>query len=331
MTLSAADELRHPHSDLFTWRESLYFNFADAKHGLGGWIYLWVVPNKPKKSGMLVSVYKGITDRRDANDLALKAPGHRYRGDRDNWVYCFKQDVEPLIAANFDDVELCGLRLVRRKPLEEYAISFSDDCGTRIELNGHFPMHPYDYADGPHATPWWVATNRYHRSWRVKGSVVIGDETYAIDTTGDSDHSWGNRNMEEFSKHRFKMWSFQTPDARRSVSIIEQGAGLYLGFIDIDGEVRGVQHVEHETRYSATGVQQQIAVRFTDTAGRTVRARMNEMFSVIGHGEPEGLWGFEGVGVYAVEEWGNCTGVASYFWQPAMTPAMLAQGKTDLG
>jgi hypothetical protein len=89
MVLAASDELRHPHDELFNWRESLYFNFADAANGLGGWIYLWVVPNKPMKSGMLVSIYKGITDSRDANDLALKAPGHRYVGPGGNWVYCF--------------------------------------------------------------------------------------------------------------------------------------------------------------------------------------------------------------------------------------------------
>lgn len=331
MTLAASDELRHPHSDLYTWRESLYFNFADAKHGLGGWIYLWVVPNKPMKSGMLVSVYKGVHDRRDVNDLALKSPGHRYVRDENNWVYCFKQDVAPLISANFDDVELCGLGLVREKALDSYRISFADDSGTRLDLSGKFPMHPYDYADGPHATPPWVATNRYHRSWRVKGNITIAGRDYAIDTTGDSDHSWGNRDMEEFSRHRFKMWSFQTPDARRSVSIIEQGAGRYLGFIDIDGDVRGVQEATHETRYTANGVQEDMAVTFIDTAGRTVRARMDRMFSVIGHGEPEGLWGFEGVGVYSVDGWGDCTGVASYFWQPKMTAAMLTQGIVDLG
>lgn len=331
MTLQAADELRHPHSSLFTWRESLYFNFADAAHGLGGWIYLWVVPNKPLKAGMLVSIYKGITDRRDANDIALKAPGHLYRGERDNWVYCFKRDVEALPTANFDDVELCGLRLVRTKPLESYAISFKDDSGTQIELEGRFTVHPYDYADGPHATPPWVATNRYHRSWRVNGRITVAGKTYPVNATGDSDHSWGNRDMEEFSRHRFKMWSFQTADARRSVSIIEQGAGLYLGFLDIDGDVRGVQHVEHSTRYSSTGVQENIDVTITDTAGRTVHAHLDAMFSVIGHGEPEGLWGFEGVGTYSVEGWGACTGVASYFWQPKITPAMLAKGIVDLG
>jgi hypothetical protein len=326
VVLAASDELRHPHDDGFNWRESLYFNFADQAHGLGGWIYLWVVPNKPMKSGMLVSVYHGTVDRRDANDVALKSPGHRYVDGSGNWVYCFKQDVAPLIAANFDDVELCGLRLVRRRPLESYAITFADDVGNRLDLAAQFPMRPYDYADGMHRTPTWVAKNRYHRSWRIAGSLLIGGTHYPISTTGDSDHSWGTRDMEVFSTHTFKMWSFQTPDARRSVSVIEQGAGLYLGFVDIDGDTQSVKTIEQTARYTPTGVQRDIEVVITDVGGRRVRARLAAMFSVIGHGEPAGLWGFEGVGRYYVDGWGGCTGVASYFWPPTVTADALHRG-----
>jgi hypothetical protein len=64
-------------------------------------------------------------------------------------------------------------------------------------------------------------------------------------------------------------------------------------------------------------------VAITDVAGRTVQARMPRMFSAIGHGEPEGLWGFEGVGTYDVREWGACTGVASFFWPVGTTPNQL--------
>jgi hypothetical protein len=263
--------------------------------------------------------------------MALRSPGHRYVGDKDNWVYCFKQDFAHLLSADFDDVELGGLRLVRGRPLRTYRISFGDDSGARIELDAEFAMPPYDYADGPHPTPSWVATNRYHRSWRVKGRIEIANEEFVIDSTGDSDHSWGNRDMEEFSKHTFKMWSFQTPDARRSVSVIEQGAGLYLGFVDIDGDVRGVQSIEHESRYTPTGVQRDARVRIVDTAGRAVTAHLPELFSVIGHGEPEGLWGFEGVGTYAVSGWGLCTGVASYFWSPGTSSAQLHVGDAPIG
>lgn len=320
MALSASDELRHPHDNEFNWRESLYFNFADGRNGLGGWIYLWVVPNKPMKTGMLVSVYKGITDRLDANDAAVQAPGHRYQGDGGNWVYCVKRDIEPLIDADFDDVEVCGLHLVRRAPLKSYSIDFRDEEGNSLSLDAEFAMDPYDYAAGAFDTPAWVATNRYHRSWRASGDIRIAGQTYRVDTTGDSDHSWGRRDMVEFARHTFKMWSFQTPDASRSVSVIEQGAGLYLGFVSIDGDVQSVRTIEHSASYTAKGVQEGIDVSITDVAGRVVKAHMPRMFSAIGHGENGSVWGFEGVGTYRVDGWGECTGVASYFWPPGMTP-----------
>lgn len=326
MVLAATDELRHEYDDGFNWRESLYFNFADPQNQLGGWIYLWLVPNKPLKSGMLVSVYRGHVDRLDANERAMQSPGRRFVDGHGNWVYCYKQDVAPLLSADFDDIELCGLRLTRQEPLRRYRLTFDDGGGTRLSLDGEFAMPPYDYADGRHATPLWVAKNRYHRSWRVRGEVTIGGTRYDISTTGDSDHSWGTRDMEVFSSHTFKMWSFQTPDARRSVSVIEQGAGLYLGFVDVDGVVRSVDTIQNSTAYTSTGVQQKIAVDIIDVDGRRVRARLPEMFSVIGHGEPAGLWGFEGVGNYDVEGWGRCSGVASYFWPPGVTAAQLYAG-----
>jgi hypothetical protein len=326
VVLAASDEMRHPHDDGFNWRESLYFNFADAKNGLGGWIYLWVVPNKPMKSGMLVSIYHGVTDRRDANDIAYRSPAHRYVDPGGNWVYCYKRDVPQLIEPDFDDIELCGLHMVRRQPLRAYTIDFTDDVGTVIALQGTFSMNPYDYADGAHATPAWVAQNRYHRTWSVAGSMKIAGQTYHVDATGDSDHSWGNRDMTEFSKHTFKMWSFQSVDARRSISVIEQGAGLYLGFVDIDGDTRSVQTIQESGSYTKTGLQREIDVTLTDVAGRNVHARLPGLFSVIGHGEPAGLWGFEGVGAYSVDGWGTCTGVASYFWPPTLSAQDLFNG-----
>lgn len=320
MALAASDELRHPHDNEFNWRESLYFNFADGANGLGGWIYLWVVPNKPAKTGMLVSVYKGITDRLDANTAAMASPGHRYEGPDGNWVYCYKQDIGPLIKADFDNVEVCGLHLVRNKPLESYDISFSDGGGNALAIEGTFTMKPYDYADGAFDTPAWVATNRYHRSWKASGTLKIAGKTYRVNTTGDSDHSWGRRDMEEFARHTFKMWSFQTPDARNAVSVIEQGAGLYLGYVMIDDEVRSVKSIEHGASYSDKGVQRNIDVTITDVDGRVVKSHMPEMFSAIGHGEGPSVWGFEGVGKYEVDGWGTCTGIASYFWPPGMKP-----------
>ncbi len=328
MVLAAADELRHEANDDFFWRESLYFNFADVDNEIGAWLYLWVVPNQEMKSGMLVSFYHGITDRMDANDVAMDSPNHFYEGAYGSWVYCYKRNLAELLSTNFDDVELCGYQLTRKEPLQLYRLTFADDSGSGFEFDGTFTMPPYDYADGAYPTPTWVAANRYHRSWLVKGRLTVGGSTYQIDTTGDSDHSWGQRNHTEFAKRTFKMWSFQTKDGSRSVSVIEQGEGLYLGFINSGGEQLSVSNIEHSSRYTSSGVQQNVGLVITDTGGRVVRARMDKMFAAIGNGRPgETTWGFEGVGLYEVDEWGPCSGITSYFWPPAITPSSLHEAQ----
>ena len=327
MVLSAKDELRHDWNDDYYWRESLYFNFADPVNEIGAWLYLWVLPNQEQKSGMLVSFYHGITARFDATDLAMAAPGHLWTGDAGNWVYCFKQDFDGPITADFDNVELGGLTLKRIDPLKRYAIHFADDADNTVDLQCDFLTIPYDYADGLHATPPWVAANRYHRGWRATGEVRIGGRTLSIATTGDSDHSWGQRHPGKFAENLFKMWSFQRPDGSLVVSAIEQGphdGETVLGFAQIDGDLESADVIEERARYTADGLQQNIAVQVTDGAGRSIRASMDQMFAAIGFGRPaHGTWGFEGVGLYQVDGQGDSTGIASYFWPPVISPEEL--------
>ena len=119
MVLKASDELRHRAKEDYHWRESIYFNFNDAANGFGGWLYLWVVPNQPQPSGMLVSFYHGEWPDLAVTGKAMAAPRHLLRsGER--WLYCFLRNTDALIEADFDDVELCGLRLQRREPLKRY-------------------------------------------------------------------------------------------------------------------------------------------------------------------------------------------------------------------
>jgi hypothetical protein len=253
---------------------------------------------------------------------AMQQPGHRLETDG-GWVYCFTQEVPELLEADFDDVELCGLHLTREEPLKQYRIEFQDDAGTTIDLHARFTTLPWDYADGVHETPPWVATNRYHRSWKADGSITIAGQTYSIDTTGDGDHSWGTRDTEEYARHTFKMWSFQTADGSSSVSAIRRDNGLCFGFLNVDGEVRAIEDVQNHARYDELGVQHDMWVQIRDVDGRTATASMDRMFAVIGHGTEGALWGYEGVGTYDVEEWGRCTGIVSFFWPARFTGSEL--------
>lgn len=331
MTLTAADELRHKaqQNDDYYWRESVYFNFNDAENQIGGWIYLWVVPNQPSPSGMLVSFYHGAWPDLSINDKAMAAPGH-FLQQENRWIYCFKKDADYLLESDFDDADLFGLHLQRNEPLKSYRVKFADSEGSGFDIDCRFLMPPYDYADGTHPTPPWMAANRYHRAWRARGTLKVGDHDFAIDCTGDSDHSWGQRHHKEFGKNLFKMWSFQSPDEDLSISVLKQGVGqqeIALGFVTIDGQVASASEVEAEAQYDEHGVQSAIRLDVTDALGREVRARMPQMHSYLGSGSRDQFWGFEGVGSYEVEGIGSVSGLASYFWPAHVTPEGLRSGK----
>jgi hypothetical protein len=331
MALQASDELRHPWNEEYSWRESLYFNFNDPENKIGGWIYYWVVPNKEQPSGMLVSLYHGSNSDLEGSKKANAAPGH-LTTDGDNWLYFFNRDVDHLVPEDFDDVELCGLRLRRVEPLKRYEISFEDDAGNGLDLACRFLSAPYDYSDGVHPTPWWMADNRYHRAWKVDGELRIAGKTYRVNCTGDSDHSWGLRDGPAFCENLFKMWSFQTSDGRLAISVLKQGIDgvasgkeIALGFVQIDGKMASAATIETRASYDANGVQHEIDLTVTDALGRTVKAHMPRMHSYLGAGDA--FWGYEGVGDYQVDGYGVVPGLSSYFWPDHVTPASLHAGQ----
>ena len=332
MVLKAGDELRHSSivNEDYHWRESLYFNFNDSTNRLGGWLYLWVVPNQPEPSGMLVSFYRGQWPDLTTNETAMASDGHRVV-EKDRWIYCYKHDVEYLIDEDFDDVSLCGMRFRRVEPLRRQHLTFEDSEGNGFDLEAEFLMQPYDYADGPHKTPVWMATNRYHRSWHAKGVITIAGQRYQIDCTGDSDHSWGPRNTVEFSKNLFKMWSFQSRKHNLSVSVLKQGVNehdeqIALGYVTRDGQMAAATRIDTNASYDRYGVQSSIVLEVEDELGRVVSAQMPSMHSYLGHGSLETLWGYEGVGDYIVDGIGKMPGLSSYFWPPRVTPDQLYSG-----
>tara|TARA_R110000782_G_scaffold270464_1_gene371417 strand:+ start:4429 stop:5412 length:984 start_codon:yes stop_codon:yes gene_type:complete len=326
MVLCANDELRHPMGSDLAWRESLYFNFHDTANGIGGWIYLWVVPNQPQPSGMLVSFYHGGWPDLAVNEKAMAAPGHCLR-DGDRWIYCFQRNIDQLAGADFDDINLCGLHLRRLEPLKRYALSFQDEHGDGFDLVSDFTTLPFDYADGVNPTPPWMAQNRYHRSHEIRGILTIGGTTYDIDCTGDSDHSWGLRDMAIFGDNLFKMWSLQTPDGKLSLSVLQQGVGdkeVALGFVSIDGVVASARTIESSARFDDNGVQSDIRLHIVDDQDRSITASFDAMHSYVGWGTSSHFWGYEGVGNFQVEGYGSVPGLTSYFWPSRFTPETLA-------
>jgi hypothetical protein len=329
--LGASDELRHPADAGPNWRESLYFNFHDAKHELGGWVYLWLLPNQLKPTGMLVSFYHGAWPDVKVADRATGAPLHTLN-EGDRWLYCYQQNAETLIADNFDDIRFGGLHLRRVDPLQHYRIDFDDGVGTSAALDCLFITQPYDYADGVFPTPPWMAANRYHRAWRARGTLKVNGRQFEIDCTGDSDHSWGTRDMSRFGDNLFKMWSFQSPDSRLAVSALKQGVNdqeIPLGYTWADGRMASITSVVANTRYGHAGVQGQCELIIADELKREIRAKCSGLHSLLGWGSMDSFWGFEGVGLYEIEGRGSVPGLNSYFWPSRVSPDDLIAARYE--
>ncbi len=336
MVLKADDELRHAHTDDVHWRESVYWNLHGQKDDLGLWVYIWVLPNQPKKTGMIVSVYKGLWSERDITSQALAAPGNILRRG-DDFVYFFYNVLDDLTDENFDNISVSGLELRRLSPLSEYKIRFDNKAGTTLDLDCKFLTPPFDYAvDGFHQMPPFLAQNRYHRLWKAKGAITVEGKKFDVDCTGNSDHSWGSRDYMEFNSHIFKLWAFATPDGRLAVSVIEQhvGEGMRpLGFISIDGKVASIAELSMPTKYNAAGIPVSGDVLLRDELGREVRGKFLGQSSCIGLGvdrygiQAAGIWGYEGHGNFVIDGYGHIPGMAGYFFPRDIKPEELHAGK----
>jgi hypothetical protein len=327
MVLKAADELRHEWDADPLWRESWYWNFSDPASQMGGWIYIWVVPNQNLKSGMLVCFYHGVAADFDSTEVAWNAPGHLHRGASGSWVYCHKREVQELIDRDLDDVELCGLSLKRLEPLKHTHIKFMDGDNGRFALTCDYTTAPWDFADNIHPTPRWLAKNRYHRAWIAGGEVVIGGSKYRIRTTGDSDHSWGTRDTDIFNQNSLKTYALQSADGRMSVKaqmLGDPGHELPRGYISIDGVMQAVKSICETSRYKANGLMHDIDLRVEDVTGREIEAHMIDVFGAVAGPGPN--VGFEGAGVWRVPGWGQCAGIASCWFAKGISPEQLHKG-----
>ena len=327
MVLKAGDELRHEWDHDPLWRESWYYNFSDPRHRIGGWLYLWVVPNQSLKSGMLVSFYHGIAAHHDSTEAGWRAPGHLLEGPDGSWVYCYKRDVPELMEDELDDAELCGLAMQRLDPLKRYRLTFEDGANAKLDLDCRFMSEPWDFADNIHPTPRWLAKNRYHRGWKADGTLRIGAKTFEIRTTGDSDHSWGTRDMGIFEANSLKTYALQTPDGSLSVKaqmLGPPGKELPRGYIAHGEKMYAVKSIQESSRYDQQGVMQDISLRVEDVAGHVVEAHMPQVFAAVAGPGPN--VGYEAAGLWNVKEWGDCAGIASCWFANGITRKQLHDG-----
>ncbi|WP_163723279.1 DUF7064 domain-containing protein [Mycolicibacterium psychrotolerans] len=176
---AASDEGRHPPTDEPLWSESWYFDFADARQRVGGWIRLGLIPNQGHAwiNGLLCG-----PDMPTIAVLDFEAPlPEDHTLVRSDVGELAMDVVEPLAAYR---VSLRGHGQAHDDP----GGLLRGEAGRPVELTMDLTWTtvgaPYQYRVSP----------RYEIPCRVSGTVTVDGQSYAFaEVAGQRDHSWASR------------------------------------------------------------------------------------------------------------------------------------------
>jgi len=163
--LTAADDRHHEVADLHPlWTETTWWGFLVPDRGVGGMIYTLFRPNLGVAT-LLVAVWDA-----EATE-PWRVPYHRTQ-----WHI-------PFPATDLDDVDVGGLRLRCRAPLQSYDLTYAD--GDAITLDLHV-----DGVMEPHVALAEREAGHFDQLCRVTGSLAASGERVAVDCLAIRDRSW---------------------------------------------------------------------------------------------------------------------------------------------
>lgn len=238
---------RHRLRDLPLERESIPYVISLPEHGLATAIYTWV--SKDHLGGALFGVLGptvGSAPIFEAVDGIAMGP------DR-----------------NFDDWKVGPVHLLQDLRMQSSRLRATS---ARAQLDITFEaFHPaYAYGFHPEGCPAYAATNRIEQAGRVRGTLVLDGKSFAIDTTGARDHSWGTRDW-NLPQHWKWVHAQSGETAVHFWQIQVEGRIDLRGFVHRDGLMAEVSAVDVDFALDGQARQQRIDATVHDTAGRITR------------------------------------------------------------
>ncbi|HET6732271.1 DUF7065 domain-containing protein, partial [Mycobacterium sp.] len=169
LTPTADDEGAHTAGDEPLWSESWYFDFADPRQGIGGWIRLGLMPNQHTLwiTGLLCG-----------------------------------PDIPTYALLDFDDTGAIELTLAPAEPLKTYRVTMRgrgqayDDPAALLRNEPGRPVEmTFELTWATTGTPYqYRITPRYEIPCTVSGTVTVDGQQFAVQgVPGQRDHSWGVR------------------------------------------------------------------------------------------------------------------------------------------
>jgi hypothetical protein len=176
---SRDDESAHTATDEPLWNESWYADFADAAHGLGGWIRLGLIPNQQTAWLHALLCGPGLPTVAVV-DFEVPLPADPWTLHTESIEFTHSVG-DPLRSYH---IALRGRGQSHPDPAALLRAEQGVPAEVAIDLEWTTDGTPYEYR---------LAT-RYEIPCTVSGSVTINGQRYSVDSVpGQRDHSWGVR------------------------------------------------------------------------------------------------------------------------------------------
>jgi hypothetical protein len=150
------------------------------------------------------------------------------------------------------------------------SVSFAGkDVSFELDFAG---IHPaYAYAPNINGCPQWWAWDRVEQSGRLVGTLRVGDQTIAVDTVGQRDHSWGPRDWGSAS--HWKWWNVLAgPDLAIHVMELHAfGQSSLHGYVHKDGVTGTVVDMVADYELDDQMMHTSIGATFVDDEGRSTK------------------------------------------------------------
>ena len=171
---------------------------------------------------------------------------------------------------DFTDWNGSGCHVQLGEPLKTSHVKYA---GKRISYDFVFDgFHPaYSYDSHPDKCPKYFADNRFEQGGRVKGSMTIDGRVIPLDTIGQRDHSWGDRNWAV--NYHYKWFHATTTESAVHFFKIEYlGRSQTRGYVFKDGHMSQIKSVDVvDFTLDADMIHRDIEVIIYDISGRTTK------------------------------------------------------------
>lgn len=171
---------------------------------------------------------------------------------------------------DFTDWKVGGCSVKLGEPLRTVHVKYA---GQRLSYDFEFEgLHPaYSYDSHPDLCPKYFADNRFEQGGRVKGTMTIDGRVVKLDTIGQRDHSWGDRNWAV--NYHYKWFHATTPDAAVHFFKMDYlGRSQTRGYVFKDGHMSQIKDVDVvDFTLDENMIHRDIDVIIHDIAGRTTR------------------------------------------------------------